>query len=756
MGGHWVIGGGVWLCLWGAAAFAQPSGHAPCCPSHPSAHGDMTGHDLSGARPAHDATAWLAKGRDLQARGYANLALDAFEQAERAAGSERVRLRADICLAKADVLVRMQRWAEANRSIAAAGQLAEQSGDGLLTARVTVAEGVWLVSQGRAAEALAHFESVSVAAVTQADDVVRTIACLNAARAAAWTGDDAKAKAHARAAGGLLDQLPTSVVKARLLAAAGGLDGILPAADRQALLADAIRLEDAQNDPSQVAAGLIALSEVYASQDRVPEALQLARRAMFVAQAHQRVDAKYQAQWAVGRHLARTPQGAAEAILAYEGAVATVQAIRPDLTARYGVVASWPEGLAAPAPTFRRVMGPLYFELADLYLRRAEQGGEESEGDLIRARTTIEMFRVAEIEDYLQKRCVQLRSDDEFDIFQTAPGTAVVYYIPLADRLEILVSHAGALTRYPAAVTAADLEQMADQFRMDAESRGLYDYLDSSAALYEALIRPFEALLDGQVHTLVFVPDGVLRTVPMAALFDGERFLVERAAVAVSPGLSLLESGQRGEGRPRVLLGGVSERVGGFAALPNVTYELTQIQETYGGRKLLNDAFTTDRVAQEVAEHPYTIVHIATHGEFRSEMHESFLMLYDGKMSLDRLEQIIRPVEFRGRPVELLALSACRTAAGDDRAALGLAGVAVKAGARSALATLWCVDDQASATLVARFYELLNDPGMSKAHALRQAQVELLRDPAFRDSRGRIRPQHPALWSPFVIIGNWL
>jgi CHAT domain-containing protein len=103
--------------------------------------------------------------------------------------------------------------------------------------------------------------------------------------------------------------------------------------------------------------------------------------------------------------------------------------------------------------------------------------------------------------------------------------------------------------------------------------------------------------------------------------------------------------------------------------------------------------------------------------------------------------------QYRDQSVELLTLSACQTAAGDDRAALGLAGVAVKAGARSAVATLWFINDQASSQLVTEFYRQLQNPEISKAQALQQAQLMLVNDRRY---------QHPGYWSPFLLIGNWL
>jgi CHAT domain-containing protein len=92
-------------------------------------------------------------------------------------------------------------------------------------------------------------------------------------------------------------------------------------------------------------------------------------------------------------------------------------------------------------------------------------------------------------------------------------------------------------------------------------------------------------------------------------------------------------------------------------------------------------------------------------------------------------------------------LSACETAMGDDQAALGLAGVAIKAGARSALATLWSINDRASSALVMEFYRQLGDSSVSKAVALQRAQLKMLADSAY---------DHPAYWSPFLLLNNWL
>jgi CHAT domain-containing protein len=125
----------------------------------------------------------------------------------------------------------------------------------------------------------------------------------------------------------------------------------------------------------------------------------------------------------------------------------------------------------------------------------------------------------------------------------------------------------------------------------------------------------------------------------------------------------------------------------------------------------------------------------------------TFLLAFDQKVTLDRLNQMIGVFKFRDDPLELLTLSACDTAAGDDRAALGLAGMAIKAGARSALATLWNINDEASVDLVLDFYRELKDTSVSRAVALQRAQIKMLANPRY---------EHPGFWSPFLMINNWL
>ncbi len=162
---------------------------------------------------------------------------------------------------------------------------------------------------------------------------------------------------------------------------------------------------------------------------------------------------------------------------------------------------------------------------------------------------------------------------------------------------------------------------------------------------------------------------------------------------------------------------------------------------------LLNEEFHLANIEAAMQREPFTIVHVASHGQFGRDVKETFLLTFEEKLTVDWLDRMLEDFRPRDTPLELLTLSACETAAGDDRAALGLAGVAIKAGASSALATLWSVNDRASSKLVIEFYRQLQAPAVSRALALQRAQLHLLDDPRY---------DHPGYWAPFLLLNNWL
>jgi CHAT domain-containing protein len=419
--------------------------------------------------------------------------------------------------------------------------------------------------------------------------------------------------------------------------------------------------------------------------------------------------------------------------------VETLRSIRHEMFVGFGAL-----------PSFRETIGPVYFELVDLLLQRAAllREREQYEPYLAETREVVERFKVAELQDYFRDECVEAARSRVTRLDVVSQTAIVVYPIILPDRLELLVSLPAGLERFTVPVDANTLTQEVRHFRRKLVKRTTREYLPHAQQLYDWLIRPLEPVLAPlTIEALVFVPDGPLRTIPLAALHDGQAFLIRKYALATTPGLDLTDPRPLKREKTKALVVGLTESVQGFPALPNVAVELQAIKDFYGGEVILNEQFSVSNVEEKLQQAQFTIVHIASHGQFDRDLEKTFILTFNDKLTLDRLDQFVGFFRFRDDPLELLTLSACQTAVGDDRAALGLAGIAIKAGARSALATLWFINDQASSELVIEFYRQLQDPSISRAMALQRAQVKLLDDQRY---------QHPGYWSPFLLLNNWL
>ncbi|MFH0729968.1 MAG: CHAT domain-containing protein [Pseudomonadota bacterium] len=475
-------------------------------------------------------------------------------------------------------------------------------------------------------------------------------------------------------------------------------------------------------------------------QGRNAEALALFRQAAFAAQRQGALGSLYRWQWQAGR-LLRDEGKLDAAISAYRLAVSSLQEIRSQLAlgCKRGSCMS-----------FKETVQPVYFELADLLLQRSAkiEDADPVQSDLREARSTMERLKAAELEDYFQDDCVTALGSGSMEMDRLDSKTTAVYPILLADRVELIVSFPDAgLRQFTVPVKQGQIETTVIDFRrkiQDPSSRPLRQ----AKMLYDWLVLPYDAALrEKGISTLIFIPDGILRTIPLSALHDGHAFVAERYAIVTSPGLSLTDPHPLMRTAPRLLLSGISQSVQGFSPLPNVSLELDQLQGMYKSNVLKDEKFRVGQLEMDLQQSPYPIVHIASHGQFDSNSLKSFILAYDDKIGMDRLEKIMGVSHFRKEPVELLTLSACETALGDDRAALGLAGIALKAGTRSALASLWFVDDRATTQLIVAFYRQLRKTEVNKAEALQSAQLELINN---------ADTHHPAFWAPFLLIGNWL
>ena len=279
-----------------------------------------------------------------------------------------------------------------------------------------------------------------------------------------------------------------------------------------------------------------------------------------------------------------------------------------------------------------------------------------------------------------------------------------------------------------------------------------------SARVYSWLIQPLEAELEKtQLKKLVFVLDSGLRNIPMAVLYDDkqQKYLLEKYAIALTPSLQLLEPNSLQREKLNVLVAGLDQKreVEGqeFPELKNAKLELKQIQsEVPKSKELFNHNFTKTNIQNQLNSTPFSVVHMATHGQFSSNLEETFILTWNQLLKIVDLDNLIRNSNSdSSNAIELLVLSACETAAGDNRAALGLAGIAVRAGARSTLATLWSVDDRSAAALMNEFYKQLADRNLTKAEALQRAQLSLWSNPSQDWKR-------PYFWAAYTLVGNWL
>jgi CHAT domain-containing protein len=320
-------------------------------------------------------------------------------------------------------------------------------------------------------------------------------------------------------------------------------------------------------------------------------------------------------------------------------------------------------------------------------------------------------------------------------------------------------------------IKKADVErQIANLLEKIASPKA--DPQPSAAQLYQTIVGPVaRELRDAQAQTLMWSLDGVLRYIPLAALHDGKHYLVEdyRIAVFTPASQSRLERPSKTQWRGLAL--GYTK---GAYPLPNAAAEVRAIVRDpahqgglLDGKILLDDAFTKEAMLKALEmEGPFSVVHIASHFQFRPGADtDSFLVTGGLSNQFTLADMKDAPHLFRG--VELVTLSACDTAQGevrsDGREIESLAVLTQQQGAASVLATLWRVADASTAELMRNFYSLrLQNPGMSKAEALRQAQVSMLRGtiPGAPPSgptpvAGDLRHAHPYFWAPFVLIGNW-
>lgn len=454
-------------------------------------------------------------------------------------------------------------------------------------------------------------------------------------------------------------------------------------------------------------------------------------------------DSLYLWEWQAGRILKAENQPE-KAIKAYDRAIFLVEQIRNDILAANRELQL----------DFRTSIEPIYRQLADLKLQNIKVASE-GQVKLDQVINTIDSLKIAELQNYLGSDCVGAEvNKTNIDFFEKQQGTAIFNTIIFPTYTKVIVNlPTGEKKTAVINITQEALREEINEFR-----RGLERYRDlnydttQAQKLYNWFVSPFmEDLEKANVTNLVFVNDGILRTVPLGALHDGEKFLIEKYVIATTPSLSLTKINTKQQTRQALALGVTkSVTIDGrkFPALNSVSEEIKEIQSRFPESKsLIDENFSTKNFEQELSRLPYSIIHISTHGKFSSEPENTFLVTGDGqKLTMNDLEKAIREFSQESEVIELLVLTACQAAVGDDRASLGFAGVAVQSGVKSVLASMWFIQDSTTAELVINFYKNWQ-LGLTKSKALRLVQVNFIK-------KGGIEA-HPAYWAPLVMIGNW-
>ncbi|MDZ7965010.1 MAG: CHAT domain-containing protein [Nostoc sp. DedSLP03] len=519
---------------------------------------------------------------------------------------------------------------------------------------------------------------------------------------------------------------------------------VLSTKDSAKLLASAIQQSRSLGDKRAEAYALKSLGGLYEETKQWSEAQDLTRQGLALAQSSNAPEITYSLEWQLGR-LLWAEKDINGAIAAYDAAVDTLESLRRDLVVNKDVVNQDVQF------DFRDSVEPVYRQSVELLLQ--SQKGKPNEKILDKARQRIEALQLAELDDFFQEACLQgqkVALDRVVD--KDNSKAAILYPIILSDELQVIVKiPQQPLQSYRTKISQGEVEKLLIKLRRNLVNPTATKIVQAqSQEVYGWLLKPIESQLQQSgVDTLVFVLDGPLRNLPMAALYDGKQYLVEKYAIALSVGLQLLDPKPLIKQQLRALTAGLTQPPPGytkFAPLLAIKSEFDGIAKAgVSTTSLLDGDFKKKKLESEIDAASFNIVHLATHGQFSSRLEDTFILDFDGQINVKDFDTLFHSQS--KTVVELLVLSACQTATGDSRAALGLAGAAVRAGARSTIASLWQIDDESTAMFVSAFYRELKSGKITKAEAVHRAQLQLLKHPNYRA---------PSFWSAYVLIGNWL
>lgn len=476
------------------------------------------------------------------------------------------------------------------------------------------------------------------------------------------------------------------------------------------------------------------IGRLYLHAEQLDDAVQVLTKALTLAQSVNDNELAYEWSWQLAQ-IHRERGQFNQAISTYSSTLQYLDKVRATLvSANANLQFNYAESIE-----------PVYHEYLELLLASPSP-------DLHLVLQTHQQLQLAELENYL--KCGKL------EVASVVPGqntdiSGKIHIFKLNNQIEVILqTQDGTFVRHRPDLDEVEqglfnlLTHLEDnQFHNISEFR----LQQKTQVLYEQLIRPLQQYLP-ESGTLAFNLDSHFQNLPISLLHDGSSYLIQNYSVQTTLQTQLRSTKRRTKDL-KVLFAGLTEsprfrtpgQLQNLPPLPDVEDELKGVQEhSQKTIPLLNREFTKDRL-QTSLNRGLPIVHLASHGQFSSDPERTMIATYNGPINAREFHELLNQKNELGQAaIELLILSACQTAKGDRRSALGIAGLAVQAGSQNIVASLWLVDSKATSQLITVFYQELNN-GSSKAAALRQAQLSLLKSDEY---------SHPYFWGSMILVGS--
>ncbi|MFW9264835.1 CHAT domain-containing protein [Nostoc sp. CALU 546] len=401
--------------------------------------------------------------------------------------------------------------------------------------------------------------------------------------------------------------------------------------------------------------------------------------------------------------------------------------------------------------SFQEKVEPVYREFMQLLLASPNP-------NLKRVIQINERLQIAQLENFLQCGKLDIIPLNEVKNLPSPP--TVVHIIDLENSVEVIVQspdgsfHHHSVDSKLVKASVDNLLEILQSSRLASINKNLI--ISPSQSFYDLLIVPIKAYLPPS-GTLVFTLDTSFQSLPIGLLHDGKDYLIKRYSIAQTLGSRIRPPKFLPKKQLTALIAGLSKispsfkalnAPEGLKALLRVKQEVEDVKkQTTSSTVLLNEKFTSQALEKQLSTNDFSILHLTTHAQFSSDAQRTMFFTWNKPITVLEFDNLLKlNAQTNEDGIELLVLSACQTAKGNKRSALGIAGVAAQAGARSTVATLWKVDADSTALLMEEFYRNLKS-GTPKAEALRQAQLNLMSNSKY---------SHPYFWASFLLVGGWL